>query len=90
MTNQTATTTTTSLSEEQLKTIRGVVREMVNSLVRESGEKEYRREAADELKEKYGLDKKIVNRVVRDLFKDEYGKRVEEFDEYTTIFEMLK
>ena len=85
----TTDTTVTITNPTDVKAIRGVVDELINSLVRESSEKELRKEILDEVKEKYGLDKKIIAKIAKDRFKDTHGKTVGEHEDYQAMYETL-
>lgn len=82
-------TGTTITNPVDVKAIRGVIDELINSMVRESSEKELRKEILIEAKEKYGLDKKIVSRIAKDRFKDTHAKTINEAEDYQTIYDTL-
>lgn len=76
-------------SPEEREAIKKVIIELSNSLTREQGEKEYRREAVKELSEKYEIPPKFLNKMAKDYFKDTFNKQVEEMSDYEALYETI-
>ena len=69
--------------------IKGVMTELCNSLAREQGEKEYRKEAIKDLAEKFDIPTKFLTKMAKDHFKDTFDKQVEEMSDYEALYETI-
>lgn len=78
-----------NLNDTEVKAVRAVVDEIINSLVRESGEKEYRKDAIKGLEDKYGLEKKILNKIIKDRYNDKFNETVGAYQEYIDTYETI-
>lgn len=85
----TNTTTVPTLTEEQIKSIKGVVNELLNSMVREQAEKDYRKEALSELEDKYNISKKMITQVVKTRYKDKFDETVDQFNDFSELYDLI-
>lgn len=65
------------------------IKEMVNSMARIQSEREYIKEAIDDLAENFEIEKKYIRRMAKDAFKDEFNKECAEFDEYAELYKTV-
>ncbi len=72
-----------------LKKLKEGIRELTNSMTRVDGEKEYQKEAIEELAEQFVIEKKHIRRMAVDSHKDQFEKKAEEFDDYTQLYESV-
>lgn len=77
-------------SEAQLKTLRGMINEGANALVRAQLEKESHKSIVEAILEEYPITKKLVNKLIKIQFKQNYAELSadnEALEEaYTTLF----
>lgn len=76
-------------SPADLKKLKDGIDEITNSMTRVDGEKEYQKEAIEELSEQTGIDKKYIRRMATDAHKDQFKKKVDEMDEYAQLYESV-
>lgn len=77
-----------SLTAEQRKQLKSVIVELNDSLTRVAAERDFQKEAINNISEKLGLDKKLVRRMAKVYFKANYKDEVEEnntFEEFYTL-----
>ena len=75
------------LSDEDKKKVRDCVRELNDSMLRTSAERELQKEAIKTLTTQVGVDKKLVRRMAKAYFKSNFSTEVEAntaFEEYYT------
>jgi len=72
-----------------LKKLKDGIDEITNSMTRVDGEKEYQKEAIEELSEQTGIDKKYIRRMATDLFKNRFDEWVNEMDAYAQLYESV-
>lgn len=66
-----------------------VIKEISNSMTRAEGEKDYQKEAINELSEKYNIDKKYFRRMASDYHKDQFDQKAAEADSYEQLYETI-
>lgn len=76
--------------ENQVKEIMGVVREISGSKTRIEAERDYIKEAVNELAEKYQIPKKLLNKFVNDYHKSKLAESIGSNDEYEALVASLQ
>ena len=71
------------------KAIFDCMKEISDSMARMEGEREFIREAINEICEKQELSKKTFRRMARVYHKQNYSKEVEEHEEFETMYETI-
>lgn len=66
-----------------------VIKELSNSLTRQEGEVDYRKEALKELSEKYEIDKKYLRQLLVDFHKDRFEEKSDERVQYEGLYEAI-
>lgn len=66
-----------------------VIKEISNSMTRAESEKDYQKEAINELSEKYAIDKKYFRRMAADYHKDQFDQKTAEADSYEQLYESI-
>lgn len=66
-----------------------VIKELSNSLTRQEGEADYRKEALKELSEKYEIDKKYFRQLLVDFHKDRFEEKSDERVQYEGLYEAI-
>lgn len=83
-----------SLSQTDKDKLKGVIKELNDSMTRVAAEKEFQKEAITKVCEELGLDKKLIRRMAKTYFKANFNDEVEENntfeDFYTTIMNINK
>lgn len=72
-----------------LKKLRDGIEEISNSMARMDAEREYQKEAIDELAERFQIEKKHIRRMAVDHHKDTFDKKVGEFEDYAGLYESV-
>ena len=76
-------------NQEDLKAIHGVMKEISNSKIRQESERDYQKEAFDELEEKYGIKSKHFRRMANDFHKDQFDKNMADVEDYQSLYESV-
>ena len=71
------------------KAIFDCMKEISDSMARMEGEREFIREAINEICEKQELSKKTFRRMARVYHKQHFSKEVEEHEEFETMYETI-
>ena len=74
-----------SLSETQKKELKEAIQLLNDSMTRVSAERDYQKEAVNNISDKTGVDKKIIRRMAKVYFKSNYAEEQEEnrnFEEF--------
>lgn len=71
------------------KKLQDGIREIVDSMARIQGEKDYIKESLTELSEKFEIEKKYIGRMAKDAFKDIFKKECQEFGAYAELYEAV-
>lgn len=83
-----------SLSQTDKDKLKGVIKELNDSMTRVAAEKDFQKEAITKVCEELGLDKKLIRRMAKTYFKANFNDEVEENntfeDFYTTIMNINK
>lgn len=66
-----------------------VIKELSNSLTRQEGEADYRKEALKELSDKYEIDKKYFRQLLVDFHKDRFEEKSDERVQYEGLYEAI-
>lgn len=66
-----------------------VIKELSNSLTRQEGEADYRKEALKELSDKYDIDKKYLRQLLVDFHKDRFEEKSDERVQYEDLYEAI-
>jgi len=78
-----------SLTPEQKKDLKKVIQELDNSLTRIAAEREYQKEAIEEISTKLGLDKKLVKLMAKVHHKANFNDTVEENKTFEEFYDMV-
>lgn len=76
-------------SPEDRKALNGVVRNVMNALIRQQAESDFIKEACKEVKAKYGIKPKFIRALAKDWMKDEADKRFAENEAYQELFDVV-
>lgn len=76
-------------SPADLKKLKDGIDEITNSMTRVDGEKEYQKEAIEELSEQTGIDKKYIRRLATEAHKDIFEKKSDEQDQFEQLYESV-
>ena len=83
-----------SLSQTDKDKLKGVIKELNDSMTRVAAEKEFQKEAITKVCEELGVEKKLIRRMAKTYFKANFNDEVEENntfeDFYTTIMNISK
>jgi hypothetical protein len=86
--NQKQYVSVNSLSQIDKDRLKGVIREMNDSMTRVAAERELQKEIVDKICDDLGLDKKLVKRMAKVYFKANFNTEIEEnktFEDFYTI-----
>lgn len=72
-----------------LKKLKEVIEEISNSMARQDGERDYQKEAIDDLSKQFEIDKKYIRQMARDHHKDTFEKKVDEQENYQQLYESV-
>lgn len=75
----------TSLTDQQKKELKDAVRQLNDSMTRVASERDFQKEAINEVSDKTGVDKKIIRRMAKVYYQSNYSEVVEEqknFEEF--------
>ena len=79
-----------TMTEDKAKAIKGFLQEWSNSIVREEGEKQFRKDAAARIEKQLELTKEQVrNLVSRHLKEEQHMKKLRELEEADELYSML-
>lgn len=76
-------------NEVERKIIKDCLQEISNSLTRIEGEREFIKEAKNEICEKLQLDKKLFNRMVKVHHKQNFANEVQENTEFEDMYSII-
>lgn len=74
-----------SLSDSQKKELKEAIQSLNDSMTRVASERDYQKEAVNNISDKTGVDKKIIRRMAKVYFKSNYAEEQEEnrsFEEF--------
>jgi DNA-directed RNA polymerase subunit N (RpoN/RPB10) len=77
-----------SLSQTDKDKLKGVIKELDDSMTRVAAEKELQKEAITKVCDELGLDKKLIRRMAKTHFKANFNDEVEEnskFEDFYTV-----
>lgn len=88
MTNKTFVSVN-SLSQIDQDKLRGVIKELNDSMTRVSSEKEFQKEAIANICEELGLDKKLVRRMAKTYYKATFNDEVDENNTFEDFYKIV-
>lgn len=88
MTNKTFVSVN-SLSQIDQDKLRGVIKELNDSMTRVSSEKEFQKEAISNICEELGLDKKLVRRMAKTYYKATFNDEVDENNTFEDFYKIV-
>lgn len=78
-----------SLTNGEKEKLKGVVKEMNDSLTRIASEKEFQKEAIDKAAEEIGIEKKLIRKLSKVYFTATYDQEVEAQEEFRDYYDSL-
>lgn len=78
-----------SLSQIDQDKLRGVIKELNDSMTRVSSEKEFQKEAVSNVCEELGLDKKLVRRMAKTYYKATFNDEVDENNTFEDFYSIV-
>lgn len=78
--------TLTSAEKDRLK---GVIKELNDSMTRVTAEKDLQKEIVTDAAEKLGIDKKLIRRLGKTFYKATYDLEIEEHKEFEDFYAIL-
>lgn len=78
-----------SLSPEDKKKIKNVVMELNDSMTRAAAERDFQKEAVNNLHDSLGIDKKLVKRMAKVYFKANFSEEVEENNTFEEMYDQI-
>jgi hypothetical protein len=73
--------------EQDKHELRGVMKEISNSMTRISGEKDYIKEAIIRASDKYQMNKKILRKMAKVFHQNNFTDEVTEMEEFQKLYE---
>lgn len=82
--------TTITMTEDKAKAIKGFLQEWSNSVVREEGEKQFRKDAVARIEKQLDMSKEqIKNLISRHMKEEQHLKKLRELEEAVEMYSML-
>lgn len=78
-----------SLSPSDKEQLKGVIKELDDSMTRIAAERELQKEAVANIAEKLGLDKKLVKRLAKTHHKANFNQEMEENNTFEEFYRMV-
>ena len=78
-----------SLSQIDQDKLRGVIKELNDSMIRLSSEKEFQKEAITNVCEELGLDKKLVRRMAKTYYKATFNDEVDDNNKFEDFYSVV-
>ncbi len=76
-----------SLTESQKAELKNAIREMNDSMTRVASERDFQKEALNNVSDKTGVDKKIIRRMAKVYFKSNYSEEQEENRQFEEFYD---
>ena len=76
-----------SLTETQKAELKNAVRELNDSMTRVASERDFQKEALNNVSDKTGVDKKIIRRMAKVYFKSNYSEEQEENRQFEEFYD---
>lgn len=76
-----------SLTESQKTELKNAIREMNDSMTRVASERDFQKEALNNISDKTGVDKKIIRRMAKVYFKSNYSEEQEENRQFEEFYD---
>lgn len=78
-----------SLTTEQRKRLKGAIQELNDSLTRIAAERDFMKEAINDVSTELGIDKKVVRRMARTYFNASFNFEKEEQETFEQFYELV-
>ena len=78
-----------SLTEPQKAELKNAIRELNDSMTRVASERDFQKEAINNVADKTGVDKKIVRRMAKVYFKSNYAEEQEENRQFEDFYDAV-
>ena len=78
-----------SLNESQKTELKNAIRELNDSMTRVASERDFQKEAINNVADKTGVDKKIVRRMAKVYFKSNYAEEQEENRQFEDFYDAV-
>jgi galactokinase len=76
-----------SLNETQKAELKNAIRELNDSMTRVASERDFQKEALNNVADKTGVDKKIIRRMAKVYFKSNYAEEQEENRQFEEFYD---
>jgi galactokinase len=76
-----------SLNETQKAELKNAIRELNDSMTRIASERDFQKEALNNVADKTGVDKKIIRRMAKVYFKSNYAEEQEENRQFEEFYD---
>lgn len=76
-----------SLTEQQKTELRNAIRELNDSMTRVASERDFQKQAIDNITDKTGVNKKIIRRMAKVYFKSNYSEEQEENRQFEEFYD---
>lgn len=77
------------LTKPELVKLNSCVKECVDSVMREEGEKVFRKDVADRVQEEFGIKKSVFNKLVSERFLEKSNEQIAKLEELIEFNEQL-
>jgi hypothetical protein len=81
--------TLTSLTNGEKEKLKGVVKELNDSLTRVASEREFQKDAINSAAEEIGLEKKLIRKLAKVYFTATYDQEVDDQNEFRDYYDNL-
>lgn len=78
-----------SLTENQKTELKNAIREMNDSMTRVASERDFQKEALNNVADKTGVDKKIIRRMAKVYFKSNYAEEQEDNRQFEDFYDAV-
>jgi len=82
-------TNVSSLNENERKKLKKVIMELNDSMTRVAAERDFQKEAINNLHEELGVDKKLIRRLAKAYFKANFGEEIEENKTFEQSYDLI-
>lgn len=79
----------TSLTDGEKEKLKGVVKELNDSLTRMASERDYQKESINTAADEIGLDKKLIRKLAKVYFTATYEQEVDDQNEFRDYYDSL-
>jgi predicted solute-binding protein len=85
--NQPAFVSINALTDQQKKELKDAIRQMNDSMTRAAAERDFQKEALEEISGKTGVNKKIIRRMAKVYYKSNYAEEQEENRQFEEFYD---